>query len=106
VRRAGSRVFNFAAASLVGSMRDTQCGFKMFDGELAREVFSTLQLNGFAFDVELIARLMRSGIDLVELPVKWSDDGGSTFNLVSDGARAFRDLYLVRRALADSHGRS
>ncbi len=102
LRRAGSILFNRAAASLVGSMRDTQCGFKLFDGDLARRVFADVQLTGFAFDVELIARLLRSQAPMIELPVRWSDDEGSTFNLVSDGARAFRDLYLVRRALASS----
>ena len=100
VRRAGSRAFNRAAAGLVGSMRDTQCGFKLLDGDMARRVFRDIRLSGFAFDVELIARLMRGGVKIVELPVQWSNDQSSTFKVLSDGPRAFRDLYLVRRALA------
>jgi len=100
VRRAGSRLFNIAAYGLVGAMRDTQCGFKLFDGDAARRVFADVRLHGFAFDVELIARLLRADVAMVELPIKWSADEGSTFNVVADGARAFRDLYLVRRALA------
>jgi dolichyl-phosphate beta-glucosyltransferase len=102
VRRAGSLVFNRAAASLVGSLRDTQCGFKLLDGDVARRVFRDVQLAGFAFDVELIARLIRANVSLVELPIQWTDDQDSTFSLVTDGAKAFRDLYLVRKVLARS----
>lgn len=99
VRRVGSRVFNQVASSLVGPIRDTQCGFKVLDGEVARATFADLKIHGFAFDVELIARLIRSGVRIIELPVRWSHDDGSTFNMVSDGVGAFRDLYRVHCAL-------
>ncbi len=99
VRRAGSQAFNRFATPLVGPIRDTQCGFKLFDGDLARSVFADMQLNGFAFDVELIARLRRRGIDVTEVAVAWTDDAASTLSPVRDGYAAFRDLMLIKRAL-------
>ncbi|GAB3246692.1 glycosyltransferase [Kineosporia babensis] len=99
VRRAGSQAFGRIAAPLVGPIRDTQCGFKLFDGDLAREVFADMQLNGFAFDVELIARLLRRGVEVAEVAVAWTDDADSTFSPMRDGYAAFRDLMLIKRAL-------
>ncbi|SDI78905.1 Glycosyltransferase involved in cell wall bisynthesis [Frankineae bacterium MT45] len=103
VRRVGSRVFNRASASLVGGLTDTQCGLKLMRGDLGREIFSQMQMEGFAFDVELIARLLRRDTDVHELPIRWSNDEASTFNVVSDGVRAFQDVFLVRRMLRKSH---
>jgi len=99
LRRAGSQAFNRFATPLVGQIRDTQCGFKFFDGDLARDVFADLQLSGFAFDVELIARLHLRGVEIAEVAVSWSDDADSTFSPVRDGYAAFRDLLTIRRVL-------
>ena len=35
-------------------IQDTQCGFKLFRREVARDVFSRGRLSGFAFDVEIL----------------------------------------------------
>lgn len=105
LRRVGSRAFNRAASSLVGELGDTQCGFKMLEGSLARWVFPRMRLHGYAFDVELIARLQRAEIELVELPVIWSDDKGTRLNILADGYRAFRDLVVLHRTLSSEASR-
>lgn len=102
LRRVGGRVFNRAATQLVGPVPDTQCGFKLLDGQLARAVFAEMRLRGYAFDVELLARLMVSGVPVAELPVAWADDPGTRLRPVSDGYRAFRDLLFVRQAVKHS----
>ncbi|CAN5420451.1 hypothetical protein BH10ACT10_BH10ACT10_01960 [soil metagenome] len=99
VRRVGSRAFNRAASGIVGSMSDTQCGFKMLDGDLGRRMFGHMQLTSYAFDVELIARLLAHEARMVEMPITWSNDEGTRLRVVGDGARAFRDLYRVRQVL-------
>lgn len=81
---------------------DTQGGFKMLEGDLARRMFGDMQLAGFAFDVELIGRLLSDGASMAELPIHWANDDASIFNLVADGVRAFRDSYQVRRVLLDA----
>lgn len=102
LRQVGSRAFNRVATTIVGPMPDTQCGFKMLDGALARRVFGSMRLQGYAFDVELIARIQRTDAVVAELPVSWSNDAGSRFNVVSDGWRSFRDLMTVRRVLNET----
>ncbi len=100
LRRSGSWCFRRVAKHYVGAVADTQCGFKLFTGDAARHVFAHLELTSFAFDVELIARALRSGYRLVELPVLWSDASGSTFRPVRDGVSSFRDLASLHRSLA------
>jgi hypothetical protein len=84
------------AATVVPEISETQCGFKFFDGVLARTIAAELVATGFAFDVELLARARRR-VELLEIPVEWTDVEGSTFSPLRDGARAFRELSQIRR---------
>lgn len=103
-RRAGSRAFRAFTASLIGPVSDSQCGFKLFDGPSARELFSTIRTHGYAFDVEVVAKARRMGLDIAELPVAWTDQGGSTFRPFADGVRTFRDLRQVSKTFRTAPG--
>ena len=49
------RFFNLMMRAVTGlPFHDTQCGFKLFEGKTAREVFSRQKLEGFGFDVEVL----------------------------------------------------
>lgn len=98
VRRIGSLAFHLAASGIVGRVSDTQCGMKAFRTAAVQPIFAATTTTGFAFDVEVLARAQASGLRLMELPVEWSDAGGSTFSPLRDGLAAFRDLAEVRRA--------
>jgi dolichyl-phosphate beta-glucosyltransferase len=103
LRRAGSAAFHAVAARLAPAASDTQCGFKMFRTEVAQALFTEGVLDGFAFDVELLARAGRHrDLAMIELPIHWSDQPGSTFRPVTDGLRSFNELREVRRALRSS----
>ncbi|MFI6596116.1 glycosyltransferase [Nonomuraea sp. NPDC050536] len=80
VRELGAVGFRALARLLVRGVSDTQCGFKFFDGPLAREVAAELSVTGFAFDVELLARCVRRGSAVLEIPVQWRDMPGSRFS--------------------------
>ncbi|MFD8813422.1 dolichyl-phosphate beta-glucosyltransferase [Streptomyces sp. NPDC059627] len=72
--RAGNLVIR---ASAVPGIRDTQCGFKLFDGDLAREAFAGSRLDGWGIDVEVLQHLHRVGHPIAEVPVRWSHQPGS-----------------------------
>jgi dolichyl-phosphate beta-glucosyltransferase len=91
-RRAGAFVFRAVAASIVADSTDTQCGFKFFDGPLARMAAGSLRTGGFAFDVELLEACLRLGATVTEIPVQWRDVTGSTFSVSRHSAAVFRDL--------------
>lgn len=100
LRRVGGAGFRWLTRDLAGSITDTQCGFKFFDGDVARRLFSACTLGGFAFDLEVVARAHRSGLRIAELPVVWRDQPGSTFRVVRDGRRVWQELAQLRRTLA------
>lgn len=100
LRRSGGWCFRQVARRYVGQVTDTQCGFKLFTGPVARSLFLQLSLTGFAFDVEIVALAQRQGHRVVELPVTWSDQRGSTFRPLKDGLSSFRDLIALRQRLA------
>jgi len=77
---------------------DTQCGFKAFRGEVARDIFARLHLDDFAFDVEALFVARQLGYRVVELPVYFLYLGEqSSVELVQDSLRMLRDLWRIYR---------
>ena len=101
-RRIGSFAFHALATRITGPVSDTQCGFKLFTAPVARALFEACTLNGFAFDVELLARARHANVRMIELPIRWSDSEGSTFRPVADGLRSFGELRAAHRSLSDT----
>ena len=99
VRALGAWVYRSLAGRLVPAIGDTQCGFKVMDGDLAREVFAATQADGFSFDVEVLGRARLAGVRIVEFPVVWTDIPGSTFVPTRDGLAAFRELAAIGSSL-------
>jgi glycosyltransferase involved in cell wall biosynthesis len=95
VRATGARAYRRATTLLVPGIGDTQCGFKIMRGDLARQVFAACETRGFSFDVELLARCRQQGAQVVEFPVVWSDVPGSTFSPLRHGLRSFADLVAI-----------
>jgi len=75
---------------------DFTCGFKGFRAEAAERLFGRLSESGWAFDVELILLAIRSGLRLVEVPVRWRDVHGSTVAPLSAAVESFRALRRIR----------
>lgn len=97
-RSVGGFVFRAMARRVLPGVADTQCGFKFFDGDLARAVAGRLCIDGFAFDVELLREVAGMGAPVKEVPVVWTDAGGSTLRMIRDGTRAAVDVHgLARR---------
>ena len=74
-----------------GPVTDSQCGFKLFHSEVAKDLFASTTLTGFAFDVEVVAQARRRNHQMIELPIRWSDSQDSSFRPVVDGLKSFRD---------------
>ncbi len=91
------RLFNVGLRALgLTTLRDTQCGFKMLDGELARALARELRLDGFAYDVELLARAARRGAAIAEVPVRWTHVEASRVHPLRHGVQMLRDALRVR----------
>jgi dolichyl-phosphate beta-glucosyltransferase len=96
-RRLSTRAFNaFVEATLRLGVRDTQCGFKGFRGEVARALFPDLVVTGFGFDVELLFAARRRGLAVALLPLEMTPRPGSSVHIVRDSLRMARDVLRVR----------
>ena len=78
-RRMGSRAFNALVRTMSGlPYRDTQCGFKLFPTAVARELLAEQLTPRFAFDVEILMRARRGGLDVEEVPIEYHHDPDSS----------------------------
>jgi dolichyl-phosphate beta-glucosyltransferase len=80
---------------LVPGIRDTQCGFKLFSKEAAREIFAHAKVDRFAYDVEALLLARRLGYVIAEVPVLWFNSKDSRVTLFG-GAQAYWDLMRIR----------
>jgi glycosyltransferase involved in cell wall biosynthesis len=95
-REAMGRVFNLSMRLMTGlPFSDTQCGFKLFETNAAREIFGRQLLDGFGFDVEVLYIARRLGYKSIEVPVKWNDVVGTKVSMWR-GMTAFADPLKVR----------
>jgi dolichyl-phosphate beta-glucosyltransferase len=101
-RRVGGAFFRSVARSVAPSITDTQCGFKFFHTHIAKALFSRATAEGFAFDAEIVGLALAAGITVTEVPVTWTDSGGSSFRLLSDGYGAMRELLAVRARVGET----
>lgn len=95
-RRCAGAAFRRVVNEVVDDVADTQCGFKFFRADVARELFGLSRVNGFAFDVELLAIARTRGWPITEVPVAWSDHAGSSLSILLHGGEVLRDLQAIR----------
>jgi glycosyltransferase involved in cell wall biosynthesis len=95
-RESMGRVFNGVMRAATGlPISDTQCGFKLFRGDVAQEVFSRQRLERFGFDAEILYIAFRRGYTIAEIPVRWNHVDGSKVSMLT-GLHAFGELAEIR----------
>lgn len=91
----------------LGKLEDTQCGFKIFKNQIARDVFNRLKLyqtqKEFSgsrvtagFDVEVLFIALKSGYKIKEVPVEWHYVDTRRVSPVIDSLDALRDILVIR----------
>jgi SAM-dependent methyltransferase len=101
----GGRAYNLLLRSLdLTTERDTQCGLKGCRAGAVQAVFEPMVTDGFAFDVEVLARARRAGLRVLPVPVTWSHVSESRVRPVRDGVRMGRAAFAIRRSLRGPDG--
>ena len=91
------RVFNFIVRVLaLPRIQDSQCGFKIFRREVAREIFPLQTIDGWGFDVELLFIARQRGYNLVEVPINWYYRANSRVNPIRDAINMVVEVLRVR----------
>ena len=93
---AGRTFSRCVSLCLLPGIRDSQCGFKAFRRQAARELFERQRLDGFGFDAEVLWLARHLGYRVTEVPVVWRDDPRSQIRLVRDSGGLLLDLGRIR----------
>jgi hypothetical protein len=95
--------------------KDTQCGFKAFNRQAARKIFTRMKIFSekmraqgasvtAGFDLEILYLARKLGFRVAEVPVEWHHKEGTKVNPLKDSWEGFRDLMRVRfNALAGKY---
>lgn len=103
-RHLSGRVF----ATLVSELArvpvfDTQCGLKILKSEAYQKICPYFSTQGFAFDVELLLLLLKSGFSVIEFPVDWKDISGSKVRLFRDSIRMSLEVLKIHKRVNSLH---
>jgi dolichyl-phosphate beta-glucosyltransferase len=97
-RRVGSVGFAVFMQTVVGlrGVTDSQCGFKFFRRHVALQLFHCQKIDGYMFDVEVLALAQLFGYRIKEVPIRWRDDGDSRLQLLSGNLQNVADIFRIR----------
>ena len=101
LRKLASKIY-IKVLSVLGGLHvsDSQCGFKAFDGESAREIFSLCTCDGFAFDYEVLMIAEKLGKKITGLPVTIVNHGTSSVSMVRDSFKMVRDVLKIKKRVS------
>lgn len=80
-------------------LTDTQCGFKIYKGDIARRLYSKCQTDGFVFDIEIIMRALKEGYHICEFPINWTCDRDTRLSPSRSSLRILKDLLKIRHSI-------
>jgi dolichyl-phosphate beta-glucosyltransferase len=87
--------------SLPGHLTDTQCGFKAYRGDVARELYGQCRTDGFMFDLEILMRARKKDYRVMEFPVHWACDPDSRLKPSKILGSTISELRAVKRLMAE-----
>ena len=76
--------------------RDLFCGFKLWRGEAAQDVFSRITLDGWTYDAEAIGLARALGYRVSETGIAWSDREGSRLDMARVFVPVMKELAYAR----------
>ena len=76
---------------------DTRTGIKLYRGDLIRKLAPLRKVDGFAFDIELLALANKCGAKLLEMPVELNFTRGESFGRIKfkDVWKMFTDTWKI-----------
>jgi dolichyl-phosphate beta-glucosyltransferase len=82
----------------IQDIKDTQCGFKMFNHSAITHIFPHMHTERWIFDVEVLLLAEMQNIPIKEIPVNWQEVDGSKIDIARDSIEMAIDLVVTRLA--------
>ena len=101
-RKVSSALFRALLGALFPVPRhltDTQCGFKVYRGDVARRLYGECVIDGF-LDVEVILRAQHQGCRILEFPIEWSCDRDSRLTFRRSSWPILQELLALKRVVS------
>jgi dolichyl-phosphate beta-glucosyltransferase len=73
---------------------DTQCGFKLFNSKIAKEIFKEVDCSRWAFDFELLKIAKIKKIKVKEMPVTWINNFDTKVKMI-DYIETLKSLFII-----------
>ena len=97
LRERMGKTFNLLVRGLIlPGFSDTQCGFKLFTGAAAEDLFGRATVDRFAFDVEILS-MAAERYRVLEVPVRWENSLQSKVSPGRDALQMLLDVVRLRR---------
>ena len=77
-------------------LTDTQCGLKLYRGDVAHKLYKACATEGFMFDVEVIYRAQQAGYQILEFPIHWYSDPDSRLSLSKAVFSVIKELRRIK----------
>ena len=90
-------IMGFLISTLLNiKIKDTQCGYKLYEKKIGKLIFSKLKTFDFNHDLEIILFLKTKNIKIKELPVRWTHKNNSSLNIFWDPIKMFLGIFKIR----------
>lgn len=97
-----SKGYNFLLKLFLSvDFKDAQCGFKAINKKVAVELLPKIADNEWFFDTELLVKGQRFGYKLKEIPVKWTEDKGSTVKIWKTVSNYMKNIFRLKKELKE-----
>jgi len=100
IRKLASKTY-VKVLTVIGGLKysDSQTGCKGFRRETADKIFSNCEIDGFAFDLEVILLAQKIKSNVIEMPVKIINQDESKVNVVKDAIKMIKDMRVIKKRI-------
>ena len=96
-RKITGRIFHLILSILgLASIEDTQCGFKLFKADVAKQLAENQKCFNYSFDIEYLFLLKKFGYKVKEVPINWYHVEGSKVNIAMDSIKMLIEVLKIR----------
>lgn len=80
---------------IVRDINDTQCGFKLFKHNVAKELVARQRIKRWGFDIELLSIAQKKNYLIKEVPVAWHHQDDSKVRAIPDSFKTVYELLFI-----------
>jgi len=97
-RKLSGKIFSFLInLFLIKGFSDTQCGYKAFKNNVAKDIFSKQTIRGFGFDLEILFIANKRKYKVSKIPVIFSHSSNSKVKLIHHSWEMLMDIIRIKK---------